>query len=89
MSMHRALQVILVIALAGIAFSGVLTYRELTGTIAPCPAASVVTGGSSTLLGLPVCVYGLVMYLAVAIVAALGLRGERGQHTTTAHRVPA
>lgn len=73
MSTTRALQVILAIALAGVAFSGVLTYHELLGRAASCAVAA---GGSGLLFGLPVCVYGLMMYLAVLTVAALGLRGE-------------
>ena len=72
MTTTRALQAILAIAFAGIAFSGVLTYRELFAGAPSCAAAA---GGTGLLFGLPVCVYGLLMYLAVATVAALGLRG--------------
>lgn len=76
MSMKRALQAILAISLVGIAFSGVLTYRELLGGGA-ATSCSVAAGGTGSLLGLPVCVYGLVMYVAVAALSALALRGER------------
>jgi hypothetical protein len=71
MSMKRALQIILLISLIGIAFSGTLTYRELCG--AAGGGCSATSGG--TLWGLPVCVYGLGMYLVVGVVAALGLAG--------------
>ena len=70
--MKRSLQVILVIGLIGVVFSGSLTFRELCGPGGGCTAG----GAPGTLLGLPVCVYGLVMYAVVAAVAALGLGGD-------------
>lgn len=71
MSMKRALQIILVIGLMGMAFSGALTVREYTtDTGGGCSAL----GPRGTLFGQPPCVYGLVMYTIVAIVAGLGLR---------------
>lgn len=75
MSMKRALQVILAISLVGVAFSGTLTYREFFGTSAlSCPSP----GAPGTILGYPACVYGLVIYIVIAIVSALGLRsGEQ------------
>ena len=72
MSMKRALQVVLAIGIAGMAFSGYLSWRELFGG---APACTIGAGGATTLLGLPV--YGLIMYAAVTAVAALGLRGAR------------
>jgi len=72
MSMKRALQCILVISLIGVVFSGTLTVRELCGTGAGCSAA----GPAGMILGLPACVYGLVMYALVGALAALGLGGE-------------
>lgn len=71
MSMKRSLQVILVIGLMGISFSGALTIREFTtASGAGCSAL----GAPGTIFGLPPCVYGLVMYAVVAVVAGLGLR---------------
>lgn len=71
MAMKRALQVILGISLLGIAFSGALTLREFTGQGgAGCSAL----GTAGTILGYPPCVYGLVMYTVVAVVAGMGLR---------------
>lgn len=69
--MRRALQIVLVLALVGIAFSGTLAYREVCGASA---GGCTVAGGPGTLLGVPVCVYGLVMYILVAATAAAGLR---------------
>ncbi|HVX89613.1 MAG TPA: hypothetical protein VG940_11830 [Gemmatimonadales bacterium] len=70
MSMRRSLWIILVIGLMGMAFSGALTVREYTARAGGCSPL----GASGTILGYPPCVYGLVMYLVVVIVAGLGLR---------------
>jgi ABC-type tungstate transport system substrate-binding protein len=73
MTMRRALQVVLVISVIGIVFSGILTYRELCSAAGGgCPAV----GASGTILGYPACLYGLVMYLLLAATAALGLRAK-------------
>jgi hypothetical protein len=70
-----ALKVIFALALFGTAFSGVLTYRELFGVSAlSCPAP----GAPGTVFGYPACVYGFFMYVAITLVAGLGLRGARG-----------
>lgn len=69
--MKRALQVVFAIALMGMAFSGALTLREYTTTTGGgCSAL----GWPGTIFGYPPCVYGLVMYTIVAVVAGLGLR---------------
>lgn len=69
-----ALKAILGLSLFGTAFSGVLTYQELFGASAmSCPAP----GAPGTVFGYPACVYGFFMYAAIAILAALGLRGAR------------
>ncbi len=69
MTMRRALWDIHAVSVVGIAFSGTLSYRELclaeTGGCAAAPA-----GG---LFGVPVCVYGLLMYLFVGLVAGVAL----------------
>ncbi|HEY7636308.1 MAG TPA: hypothetical protein VH763_12215 [Gemmatimonadales bacterium] len=77
--MRRALQIILGLSLLGVAFSGTLTYRELCGN----PTGCTVVGGPGTLLGLPVCVYGLVMYFLVAGTAAAGLWAGRAAPRST------
>ncbi|MFH0701635.1 MAG: hypothetical protein V2A62_04310 [Candidatus Woesearchaeota archaeon] len=66
-----ALKIILVISIAGILFSGYLSYGELFRKV--CPLA----GGCSNLLGLPVCVYGFIMYFLVFVVSLLGLKGKK------------
>jgi hypothetical protein len=74
--MRRALQIILVVSLGGLAFSGYLSYREL---FAPTPeAACTPIGEPGTIAGYPPCVYGFFMYLGVAAIASVGLwRGRR------------
>jgi hypothetical protein len=75
--MRRALQVILAIAIGGAAFSGYLTARELApaAPATSCPAI----GEPGTILGYPPCVYGLVMYAAIVVVAAVGLARGRAR----------
>jgi uncharacterized membrane protein len=76
MQPHRALKVILGLSLFGTVFSGVLTWKELFGASAmSCPAP----GAPGTVLGYPACVYGFFMYVAVATVAAAGLRGAANE----------
>jgi len=65
-----ALQVILVISIAGMLFSGYLSYYELFGEACPL-------GGCQALFGLPVCVYGFVMYLAVFVISLLGIKSKK------------
>ncbi len=75
MNAKRALQLIAGIALFGLSFSGYLSYVELfvRRGAATCPTIAA----PGTLLGQPPCIYGFFMYLAVLVVAALGLRGAR------------
>ncbi len=71
MSARKALQVILLVSLMGVSFSGVLTWMELTR---PGTQGCTLGGAPGTILGAPACVYGLVMYLILAVTAGLGLR---------------
>ncbi len=59
---ETALKIILIISVAGILFSGYLTYKELK-----CKTSC------QKIFKLPVCVYGLVMYLIVFLISVLGL----------------
>ena len=73
MSMRAALRLIFVVSLAGLGFSGVLTYREFWGgAAASCPTP----GAPGTVFGYPACVYGFFMYLAIAVVSFLGMRAK-------------
>jgi uncharacterized membrane protein len=74
--MKRALVVILVVGIAGLVFSGYLSYRELFAAEAEPVCAPV--GEPGTIGGYPPCVYGLLMYTAVVAIAAFGLwRGRK------------
>lgn len=82
MTQQRALQIILAVAVFGVVFSGVLTYRELFGSgAATCPSP----GAPGTVFGYPACVYGFFMYLLITGLAVAGLRARRspGQARTT------
>lgn len=75
MTERRALEWVFGISLFGLAFSGVLSYQEVVGAGAlSCPAP----GAPGTVFGYPACVYGFFMYLALAVISALGLRRGRG-----------
>ena len=59
----------MILSLAGILFSGYLSYGELF-------RKSCYIGGCSTVGGVPACVYGFVMYLLVFLVSLAGLRSR-------------
>lgn len=71
-SLRTALKVILVISIAGILFSGYLSISELSNSD---PIGLSCSGGDEAgkLLGIPVCVYGLVMYIVIFLVSAMSL----------------
>ncbi len=70
MDKNTALKVVLGISIVGMLFSGYLSYGELVEKV--CPLG----GGCSPLFGLPTCLYGFVMYLAVFITTVIGLRAK-------------
>jgi uncharacterized membrane protein len=70
MKSKTALKTILIISIAGLLFSGYLSYTELFRKICAF-------GGSCSMVqGIPACVYGFVMYLVVLIVSLLGLKNK-------------
>ncbi len=70
MKQKTALQTILIISIAGMLFSGYLSYSELFKKVC------ALGGNCSALGGIPVCVYGFAMYLLVFIISILGLRNK-------------
>ena len=79
MSSKTALRGILALGLFGVAFSGFLSYRELFGGgMESCPAV----GPKGTLFGYPACVYGFFFFLAITILASLGLAGQGSANRT-------
>ena len=71
MTKQTALKTILVFSIAGMLFSGYLSYGELIKGICP------IGGGCTNLLGLPTCVYGFIMYALVFIFTILGLKAKK------------
>jgi len=71
MKSKQALRIILVFSIAGLLFSGYLSYMELWG--GGCKNAIVQCGSNFSLFNLPACVYGFFMYLTIFIIASLGL----------------
>ena len=70
MGKQTALKAILWISIAGMLFSGYLSYSELF--LGVCALGE----GCKFILGLPSCVYGFVMYLVVFIIAYSGIKGK-------------
>jgi uncharacterized membrane protein len=67
MKKETALRTIFWISIAGMIFSGYLSYFELFQGVC------AISGGCSLILGIPTCVYGFIMYFAVFIISSLGL----------------
>ena len=66
MKKDTILKIVATIAAAGILFSGYLSYGELFQKT--CPVE-----GCSYMLGMPACIYGFIMYLAVFIISIIGI----------------
>lgn len=71
-SERTALKIILALSAFGSLFSGTLSYLELFGSAASCPAV----GAPGTILGYPACVYGFGMFVILTIIAGVGLWGS-------------
>ena len=71
--LRRTLWIVFGISLAGVAFSATLSYLELRGAVASCPAVAV----PGMIFGQPACVYGLAMYTILAAVSGFGLYRTR------------
>ena len=71
MNKQLSLKTVFGISIAGMLFSGYLSYGELFAKV--CPLG----GGCSYVLGAPACVYGFVMYAVVFGVSLAGLRARK------------
>ncbi len=75
MEKKTALKTILIISIAGMLFSGYLSYTELFAGF--CGASTLGLGSCTNVLQIPACVYGFFMYLVVFVVSLLGLRSKK------------
>jgi uncharacterized membrane protein len=82
--MHEkdALTIILALGIAGMLFSGYLTWGEVFAPQLKClPDAAAPSCGANVglteLFGLPVCIYGFAMYTAITLVSGCALFGKK------------
>jgi uncharacterized membrane protein len=75
MKQKTALWTIFGISIAGMLFSGYLSYGELIAK--SCYAAKLGLGSCTNVGGIPACVFGFVMYLIVFVISILGLRSKK------------
>lgn len=75
MKKESALKIILIVSIAGILFSGYLSYTELFAGF--CGASKLGMGSCSKVLQIPACVYGFFMYLIVFIISIMGLNSKK------------
>lgn len=81
MKTQTALIAAFVLSLAGVLFSGTLSYQELfTNTAVQCPSV----GTPGTIFGYPACVYGFGMFVVLTVVTGLGVFGDKKDLTGTA-----
>jgi uncharacterized membrane protein len=71
---ETALKTVAWLSVAGMLFSGYLSYTELFAGF--CGAAKLGMGSCTDVGGVPACVYGFVMYLIVFIVSVLGMKSK-------------
>ena len=75
MKKETALKIILWISVAGLLFSGYLSYGELFQKV--CTATKLGMGACTNVVGIPACVYGFFMYLFVFVISILGLKNKK------------
>ena len=71
MKKEAALKIILAISIAGMLFSGYLSYSELAARFC------AMGGTCSSVAGIPACVYGFFMYLIVFIISLMGIKSKK------------
>jgi len=71
MKKNLALTIVLYISIAGLLFSGYLSYRELFQKVCP------LSGECTNVLGLPACVYGFIMYAFIFLFSLRGLKSNK------------
>ena len=71
MAMNNYLVAIFIISIAGILFSGFLSFKELFLT-KTCSLKEK-NCSAQKIAGIPVCVYGLIMYIVIFIISLVGI----------------
>jgi len=69
MKKQTALTIILIISIAGLLFSGYLSYSELF-------KSTCALGSCTNLVSIPACVYGFFMYLVLLVFSIIGLKSK-------------
>jgi len=75
MKKDLALKIILIISIAGMLFSGYLSYTEIFAGF--CGSQKLGMGSCTNVFQIPACVYGFVMYLIVFIITILGIKSKK------------
>ncbi|OGK14811.1 hypothetical protein A3C98_00260 [Candidatus Roizmanbacteria bacterium RIFCSPHIGHO2_02_FULL_37_15] len=75
MTAKKALKLVFIFSIAGVLFSGYLSYMELWGS--GCNNSFVQCGSDFSLFNLPACVYGFFMYLTISVISLLGLQEKQ------------
>jgi hypothetical protein len=70
MEKEKALKIIFWVSLAGVLFSGVLSYIEIFKGVCPIGACE------TTIFTLPSCIYGFVIYLAILVISTFGIKNK-------------
>jgi uncharacterized membrane protein len=74
MSKRNTLKTILIISLAGLLFSGYLSYGELFAKT--CFGTGVISCSAKPVGGIPACAIGFFMYLIVFLVSLWGVKSK-------------
>ena len=70
MEIKKPLKTIFIISFMGVLFSGYLSYSELI-------SKTCNLGSCTSLLGMPVCIYGFVMYFLILIISWFGIKSGK------------
>ncbi|KHO52021.1 MAG: hypothetical protein QT05_C0027G0006 [archaeon GW2011_AR13] len=71
MKKQTALKTLFWISLAGVLFSGYLSYTEIFQEV--CLLGTC----STTIFTIPSCVYGFIMYFAISIISIIGIKSKK------------
>ena len=70
MKKSAALKAIMWLSVAGMIFSGYLSYSEIINR-------TCIMGSCTAISGIPACVYGFVMYAVVFVISILGIKSKK------------